>query len=82
MLDEFFRLSQPLSKLYSRVENSKTDKVWVTSRCGSIPATNRSGALSSITYHQFRRNSDKSEEDIAERPVETKEGERDSTEEL
>ena len=34
------------------------------------------------TYHQFRRNSDKSEEDTAERPVETKEGERDSTEEL
>ena len=38
--------------------------------------------MSSITYHQFRRNSDKSEEDITERPVETKEGERDSTEEL
>jgi hypothetical protein len=36
-----------LSKLYSRVENSKTDKVWVTSRCGSIPATRRSGVLRS-----------------------------------
>ena len=59
-------------------------RTWrVTSRSGSIPATNRVGALSSITYHQFRRNSDKSEEDTAERlVVETKEGERDSTEEL
>ena len=47
MLDESFRLSQPLSKLYSRLENSKTDKGWVTSRCGSIPATNRSGVLRS-----------------------------------
>ena len=32
---------------YSRVENSKTDKVWVKSWCGSIPATNRSGVLRS-----------------------------------